>query len=760
MAFGISTSDVAEACARHPWRTLGFWLLMIGVAVFLASGLDGALNNDNDFTNNPDSARADALMSERMPDGPSTETVVVHSDTYTVDDPAFRTVVEQTTSDLTALTSIVASAPNYYQAVDAGDPAAEQLVGADRHNAIIPVELVSGDDTQGAEFVATAQGHAGNGIEVYTVGDLSIDQAYDGVAEEDLAKAEKVGLPVALVVLVVVFGALIAAGLPLLLGIATIIVATGLTAVAADWIAITDEVTVMITMIGLAVGIDYALFVIERYREERRHGVAKHDAVGVAGGTAGKAVLFSGATVVLALMGMFLIPVTVFHSLATGAILAVLVAVVATQTLVPALVGLLGDKIDWPRRRKYDAAAIARQARYDEETIHRGFWGWVTRSVMGRPKAALVVALALLIGLALPVLGLKTGQPGIETLPPSDVKSAFMILERDFYAGVIEPVEIVVEGPVDDPRVTAGVEQLVAALKSDPLYGPAEIVQAPSGNLTVIEVPTGISPESQRAYDAIADLREDAIPAAFGDYAGHVFVGGETAGTADFNAVLSDSSPKVFGFVLGLSFLLLTLAFRSLVVPLKAIMMNLLSVGAAYGALVLVFQEGVGADLLGMQQAETIAAWVPIFLFCVLFGLSMDYHVFLLSRIREHYDRTGRNDEAVAVGLQATGKIITGAALIMVAVFGSFASGRLVEIQQMGFGLAVAVFLDATIVRSILVPAAMRLLGDRNWYLPRWLGWLPDLRIDGARQPETAAGLAAIGHQPRPIEVSPFRSRR
>ncbi|HEY7034599.1 MAG TPA: MMPL family transporter, partial [Thermomicrobiales bacterium] len=618
MAFGISTNGVAEACSRHPWRVLALWLLVIALGVILASGLEGALNNDNDFTSNPDSQQADRLIHKRMGDEPATETIVVHSDTLTADDAAFRSVVEQTTADLAAMTQVVASAGNYYQAQANGDPNAGHLVSADRHSSIIPVVLASADDVYGASFVATAQGHAGNGIEVYAVGDLSSDYAYNHVADEDLAKAEKVGLPVALLVLVVVFGALIAAGLPILLGIVTIIVATGLTAVAAHKIQITDEVTIMIGMIGLAVGIDYALFVIERYREERRHGIGKHEAVGIAGGAAGKAVLFSGGTVVLALMGMFLIPVVVFHSLATGAILAVLVAVFATQTLVPALLGLLGDKINWPRRRKHDAAAIAKQARYDQETIHRGFWGRITRLVMGRPVVALTFALVILIGLALPVFALQTGEPGIETLPPSDVKSGFLILEKDFYAGSVAPVEIAVDGRADDPWVTAGVANLVAALKQDPLYGPATTETAPNGDLTVVSVPLGVDPDSQRAYDAIAVLRTNTIPAAFGSNAHHVFVTGDSAGTADFNTALSESSPKVFAFVLGLSFLLLLLAFRSIVVPAKAIVMNLLSVGAAYGVLVLVFQKGVGADFLGMQRTESIAAWVPIFLFCVL----------------------------------------------------------------------------------------------------------------------------------------------
>jgi RND superfamily putative drug exporter len=488
----------------------------------------------------------------------------------------------------------------------------------------------------------------------------------------------------------------------------------------------------MITMIGLAVGIDYALFLIERYREERRHGMPKHDAIALAGGTAGKAVFFSGGTVILALMGMFIVPVSIFHSLAAGAILAVLVAVFATQTFIPALLSLIGDKIDWPRRRKYDAAMVEAQKRYDQETIHKGFWGRVTRTVMNNPVAALLISLGILIAAAIPVFTIETGQPGIESLPDSSVKTGYEILAEDFYAGSIGPVQFVVDGPSDAQWVTDGVETLQASLAENPLYGPATVTTAEGGDLTVVEVPMGIDPNSEQAFSEIDNLRENVVPAAFGEEAGNVFVTGTSAFTVDFNNALTDYTPLVFAFVLGLSFLLLLLAFRSIVVPAKAIVMNLLSVGAAYGLVVLVFQHGWGADFFGFEQTESITAWLPIFLFCVLFGLSMDYHVFLLSRIREHYDQTHNNEESVAVGLQATGKIITGAALIMVAVFGAFAAGRLVDIQQMGFGLAVAVFLDATVVRSILVPAAMKLLGDKNWYLPRWLRWIPDLRIEGA----------------------------
>ncbi len=444
-------------------------------------------------------------------------------------------------------------------------------------------------------------------------------------------------------------------------------------------------------------------------------------------------------------MGMFFIPTNVFRSIGLGAILVVFAAILASLTLIPAMLSLLGDKVDWPRRRKYDEIAT-QQPVHDSETIHAGFWGRITRVVMARPAISAVLAIALLVAATLPLIGIRTGQAGVETFPDGEVKRAFTILERDFYAGMVAPVEIVVDGSASDPAVKAGIEGLVATLGGNDLYGPASVTTNPAGDLTLVSVPMAVDPNERAAQQAIADLRDDVIPAAFQGTDAEVLVGGGAAFAADFNALVADYTPIVFAFVLGLSFLLLLVVFRSIVVPLKAILMNLLSVGAAYGLIVLVFQHGVGAELFGFQQTPTIEAWLPIFLFSILFGLSMDYHVFLLSRVKEHYDRTGNNGESVAMGLQATAKIITGAALIMVAVFGGFASGRLVALQQMGFGLAVAVFLDATIVRSVLVPAGMAMLGDRNWYLPSWLSWLPNLNVEGAPAPASAAA-------PEPVAV-------
>jgi RND superfamily putative drug exporter len=334
---------------------------------------------------------------------------------------------------------------------------------------------------------------------------------------------------------------------------------------------------------------------------------------------------------------------------------------------------------------------------------------------------------------------MKSGLTGISSLPEgTNARKGLEILQEEFSAGLVSPVEIVIEGSQNDPAVQSAVQQLYATLAADPIFGQPTSpeptwseVYDDNKQVGLVDVPLTVAPDSQQAFEAIDRLRDQLDSGPFASAPADFLVTGQTAINVDFFHMKDQYTPIVFVFVLGLSFIILMLAFRSIVVPLKAIIMNLLSVGAAYGLIVLVFQKGYGADFFGFQQVDAIEAWLPLFLFCVLFGLSMDYHVFLLSRIREHYSQTHRNAESVATGLQATAKLITGAALIMVFVFSGFAAGRLVPLQQLGFGMAVAVALDATIIRMILVPASMELLGDRNWYLPSWLKWLPDLRIEG-----------------------------
>nr|MBA2753626.1 MMPL family transporter [Chloroflexia bacterium] len=606
----------------------------------------------------------------------------------------------------------------------------------------------------GADVLAMLhdQQDAAPGFTILTVGDGSLNEEVNSLTEEDIARGESIGAGIAFLILIIIFGALVAAFVPLILAILSIGIAFGLAALVSQVSELSFFVTSMVTMIGLAVGIDYALFVVERYREERRRGATTQDAIVIAGGTASRAVLFSGLTVVVALAGMFIVPNNIYRSLSIGAILVVVVAVVATLTLIPAVIALLGDKLDWPRRPRYDAAMAAKQAAWDRETVHGGFWGTITRVVMGRPIISLVLAVAFLVLCSLPYFDLNAGFNFASSLPEDlESKAAFDILDAEFSAGLISPVEIVVEGPQDDPATQGAITTLTQRLGEattaggGPLYGPATTTRSADNEIALISVPMNLDPNADAATDAIGQLRGDIVPPVEAALpSGQILVTGITANNVDFFEMRDAYTPIVFLFVLGLSFLLLMVVFRSLVVAAKAIVMNLLSVGAAYGLIVWVFQQGNLIGLFGFQQVEVIEAWLPLFLFSVLFGLSMDYHVFLLSRIREHYDHSHRNAESVAVGLQRTAKIITGAALIMVAVFGGFASGRLVFLQQMGFGLGVAVLLDATIVRSILVPAAMALLGDRNWYLPRWLHWLPDLRIEGpAAEPAKPMGSVA-----------------
>jgi RND superfamily putative drug exporter len=435
-------------------------------------------------------------------------------------------------------------------------------------------------------------------------------------------------------------------------------------------------------------------------------------------------VFFSGMTVVLALLGMLIIPTTIFRSLGAGAIFVVVVAMVASLTLLPALLGLLGDRVNSIRvfRRKGDLGS---------ENSHR-FWNAITRRVMARPVISLVFGAGILIAASLSYFNINTGFAGVSTLP-EDTRSrqGFELLSEEFSGGMNSPIEIVVDGDVNSPEVRGAIKDLQAELAGDDLFGPSQVRLDEAGNTAIVSAPVNADPFGRVATSSIDRVRDGYVANAFEGVDAQVLVGGDTAFNKDFFDLTDTYTPIVFVFVLGLSFLLLMVVFRSIVVPLKAIIMNLLSVGAAYGLIVLVFQEGFGAGVLGFQQVESIEAWLPLFLFSVLFGLSMDYHVFLLSRIKEHFDQTGDNSESVAYGLRTTGGLITGAAAIMVAVFSGFASGELVMLQQMGFGLAVAVLIDATLVRSVLVPASMKLLGDRNWYLPGWLQWLPRFSVEG-----------------------------
>ncbi len=739
----FSPQKLAGVSARHPWRTLLAWVVLLVAVMLLGNTFSGPMTGEGGgFTNAVDSqVGADLIDTHFGEDARTRETIVVHSETYTVDDPEFKAAVDGTIANLDeGWSADIAEVTNYFDLQAAGVPEAAGLVSGDRNSLLMPVTLNEDSDEyaeRGEAFVEDAQAAATSEIDVYAVGEVSGNATFSTIAEEDLSKEVSIGLPVAGIVLVIVFGALIAPILPLAIGVVSIAITTGFVMLMANVLVLDSNAMTLVSMIGLAVGIDYALFFFERFREERRNGALKMDAIERAGGSAGKAVLFSGGTVILALCGLLLLPLNFFQGMGLSAALVVVVAVAAALTLLPAMVRLIGDWANLPR------LGMIRKLRRQDRTGYRefetrigsGLWGHLASAVMRRPVAWFLTSLVILLACAAPVLTMNIGAQETSSLPDTDFTRGFQVLADDFSAGLESPVRVVIEGDATSAGVQEDVATLMTALQADGRYGEVTSEISPDNRITVVDAITNADPYSPDAEALVKELRNDVVPGVFGEAADTVYITGSTADTIDFDNALIESLPIVFAFVLGLSFILLMVAFRSILVPFTSILMNMLSVAAAYGAVVAVFQHGFLAEAFGFTQVDTITNWLPVMLFCILFGLSMDYHVFLLSRVREHFDRTGDNEEAVRVGLQQTGRLITGAALIMVAVFGSFAAGRLVEMQQMGFGLAFAVLIDATLIRTILVPATLKLCGNANWYMPRFLRWLPDVRVEGDLAP-------------------------
>ncbi len=564
MASWFSTEGLARISARHPWRTIGLWLVILALGVVAASGLGNALSTDANFTNKPESVKGSDLLDARFNNSaPVTETVIIRSNSATVDEPAFEQAVKQDASTLAGLTGVVTSVTSYYDAKAANSPQANQMVSADRHTTIMQVAL--GTDLTAANnnadtYVNAVNNLSKNGFDVLTVGSVSTNHEFNSISSKDLAKAEVFTLPLTILILIIVFGALIAASVPLILSIASIIVALGLTALVGHAMKLSFYVENMIFMIGFAVGIDYALFIISRYREERSHGVQKYEAIAATGRTASKAVLFSGMTVVFALSGMLLMPSTIFHSLGTGAVLVVVVAVLAMLTLIPAVLSLLGDRIEWPRRRRYSDVPVATTARWDDDTVHKGFWGRVTRVVMRHPALAAILAIVLLGSAAIPFFQLNRGQAGVETLPESQVKTAYQILNNEFSAGVLAPYEIVVDGK-QGPQVQAGIDRLSNAIKQNSSFVPTtEVTWNQSGDLALVKATLKADSNSPLAYDTLKTLRGQIVPTAFAGTGASVYVTGATAFNADFFHVIDVYTPIIFAWVLG--FELLALAAR------------------------------------------------------------------------------------------------------------------------------------------------------------------------------------------------------
>jgi uncharacterized membrane protein YdfJ with MMPL/SSD domain len=528
-----------------------------------------------------------------------------------------------------------------------------------------------------------------------------------------------------LLILFIVFGALIAAAVPLLLAVTAVFGTGGLVAIVSQVVPMDPVAQAAILLIGLAVGVDYSLFYIRRQREERAKGHDKLDAIDIAAATSGRAVLLSGLTVMAAMGGMLLTDNATFISMGLSTILVVAVAVIGSLTVLPAVIAGLGDKLDKGRIPFLGR----RQAQARESRV----WGALTNAVMRRPKTAAVISAGLLVALALPATGMQTKLPGIESEAKSQpIIQTYLKIQKAFPSEANYAMVVVKAKDIDAPKV----QDAIAKLK------PAAVEINPKHTVAIVNVGLPGSGVNEAAMNGMHHLRDSTIPAAFSKLDDvDVAVTGEAAATADFSATMKSKTPIVFAFVLGLSFLLMLFSFRSIVIPIKAIILNLLSVGASYGLLKLVFQDGHGEKLLGFESNGAITSWLPLFLFVILFGLSMDYHVFILSRIKEAYNRGLSTEKAVAHGIKSTAGTITSAAIIMVVVFADFATQSSLDMKQMGVGLAFAIFVDATLIRGVLLPATMKLLGDWNWYLPRWLQWIPELDHEGGatakKEPET-----------------------
>jgi RND superfamily putative drug exporter len=715
------TERLARACAAHPRRTLMGWGVAVVVAlVLVATSLHG-LSSNGHVVGTPESTKAANAIAAAFPPTPAdlkrqvSDVIVFSSARYGVDSPQFRGLVSRLVLQLRA-TGKVINANSYLT----GNPS---LVSRDGHAALVQL-LVGTDAAIKPVLPLVAEANRTPGFDVAVTGDHTVSNDFNTLSQRDLEHGElEFGLPGALIVLLLVFGALVAGLVPVLMAIISILVGLGLVALLSLEFGFSVFIVNMLTGMGLALGIDYSLFVISRFREERAHGLGKTDAIGLTGATASRAVLFSGSTFVVALFGMLLVPTNIMRSLAAGAIIVGVVSVAAALTLLPALLGLLGDRVD-SVRVPYLGRNLGRA-----DTTEGRFWQSIVKAVLRRPVLSLVLGAGLMLAAAVPVLGLHIGASGVDTLPKSlPSKQGYLALQRTFPAQNPFPVRIVVEG--GGSSIRGDVARLQARLAADPRFGPGSIQTSPIANVSLLSVPVRGDAVSGPAVSAVRDLRKHVLPAAFAGSGARVFVGGKTAENADYFDAVTNPTPYVLAFVLGLSFIVLTVAFRSIVVALVSILLNLLSVGAAYGLLTLVFLHGKGAGLLGFEHVHAIDAWVPLFLFSVLFGLSMDYQVFLMSRIKERYDQSGSTREAVTSGVATTARIITGAALIIVVVFAGFARGDLVMFQQMGFGVAVALLLDATVIRSVVLPSTLSLLDERTWYLPRWLEWLPHVEVE------------------------------
>jgi uncharacterized membrane protein YdfJ with MMPL/SSD domain len=719
--------------AQHRKRAILGWIAFVILATVVGGAVGQRMLADEDSGNGESRAADQAIAAAGFPEK-SDEQVLVQArgDGLTSHDARFRAAVADVVERLKA-------APHVEQVDSPYAKGNQGQLSRDGRSALVTFKLQGKDDVAkdrvDAALAATAAAQRAHPrLRIEQFGDASADKALSKAFAEDFKRAEVLSLPITLLILIAAFGALVAAGLPLVLALTAVMGTLGLLGPVSRLVALDEAISSVVLLVGLAVGVDYCMFYLRREMEERDAGKGAEAALEAAAATSGRAVLVSGFTVIVAMAGMFLAGNAVFLSFGVGTILVVAVAVLGSVTVLPAMLSWLGQK-GWTEKGRVPFLGGLRHRNHGESRV----WAAILDRVLARPVVSVVAAGGVLLALAIPAFGMHTINPGVAGLPRSlPIMRTYDRIQAAFPGGPLPATIVVRAGDVRAPEVQAGIAKLRArAARSNDFGRPVTTQVNPRHDLEIVSLPMAGDGTDTRSETALAALRDDLIPQTLGRVGGvRADVTGMTAGSKDFNDTIKSHLPIVFAFVLGLAFILLLVTFRSIVIPIKAIVLNLLSVGAAYGVLTLVFQDGHLEGPLSFHSLGGVTSWLPLFLFVILFGLSMDYHVFILSRIREAVDGGMRTDRAVAHGIKQTAGVVTSAAVVMVAVFAIFATLSSLEFKQMGVGLAAAVLIDATIVRAVLLPATMKLLGDWNWYLPRTLNWLP--RLDREPAPEAA----------------------
>ncbi|MFD8302232.1 MMPL family transporter [Streptomyces sp. NPDC059690] len=720
--------------ARHRWAAVGIWVLFVVLAMGLGSAAGRVDLKDSDQLKG-ETHTAARIIDDAGIKEPAGETVLIQAKDGgpKATDAEFRS----------AVAAVVKAVDATGRVTDVKSPYTTDTISKDGRSALVQFDMRGDAETAGDRVAPVLSAVAGvqrehGSLRIAEIGGASMRKTFDDAFGNDFKKAEYSAVPVALGILLIAFGALVAALLPVALAITAIMATMGLMGIVSHVQPMTDTANSVMLLVGLAVGVDYCLFYLRREREERAAGRDGQTALRVAAATSGRAIIVSGITVCVAMAGMLFTGLATFEGMGLASLMVVAVAMVGSVTVLPALLSLLGERVEKGRVPFLHKAMQRRAARSGGQSR---FWSAVVRAVLARPLVSVVVAAGALLAVAAPALGMKTqnltlDQEFGDSLPIVQTYNRV----NEAFPGGSEPAEVVVKAKdINAPEVKSALADFKErAISSGASRGPVQITLHDAQNIAYVYVPLVGGSDLDKAGASLEKLRDEVRPATLGKVDGvQAPITGQVAGSKDFNDQLGGAVVPVFAFVVVFAFALMLLSFRSLTIAITSIVLNLLSVGAAYGILVAVFQHGWGASLVGAEGVGAIITWLPLFLFVILFGLSMDYHVFVVSRIREARMRGRTTNDAIHHGVVTTAGVVTSAAVIMVAVFAIFGTLSMQSMKQMGVGLAAAVLIDATIIRGVLLPAVMALLGERNWYLPKWLHRMPDLTHDEAPEAVT-----------------------